>query len=63
LCEDVKAFPNFNSFEHSFGLVTEFAKQNEGWLKSQLSTRPRKNGTILGQADGRSNAGTTRVAE
>jgi len=35
LCEDVKAFPNFNSFEHSFGLVTEIARQNEGWLKSQ----------------------------
>jgi hypothetical protein len=35
LCEDVKAFPNFNSFEHSFGLLTEIAKQNEGWLKSQ----------------------------
>jgi hypothetical protein len=35
LCQDVKAFPNFNSFEHAIGLVTEIAKQNEGWLKSQ----------------------------
>ena len=35
LCQDVKALPNFNSFEHAIGLVTEIAKQNEGWLKSQ----------------------------
>ena len=35
LCHDVKAFPNFNSFEHAIGLVTDIAKQNEGWLKSQ----------------------------
>lgn len=35
LCQDVKAFSNFNSFEHAIGLVTDIAKQNEGWLKSQ----------------------------
>ena len=32
---DVKAFPNFNSFEHAITTVTGIAKQNEGWLKSQ----------------------------
>ena len=35
LCHDVKAFPNLNSFEHAIQRVTEIAKQNEGWLKSQ----------------------------
>lgn len=35
LSHDAKAFPNFNSFEHSIGLVTDIARQNEGWLKSQ----------------------------
>jgi 23S rRNA-intervening sequence protein len=35
LAHDVKAFSNFNSFEHAIGLVTDIAKQNEGWLKSQ----------------------------
>ena len=35
LCQDVKAFPNLNSFEHAIRQVTEIAKQNEGWLKSQ----------------------------
>ena len=35
LCQDVKAFPNFNSFGHAIEMVTEIAKQNEGWLKSQ----------------------------
>ncbi len=30
LCEDVKAFPNFNSFEHSFGLVTPRYATSEG---------------------------------
>lgn len=35
LCHDTKGFPNFNSFEHSVGLVTDIARQNEGWLKSQ----------------------------
>lgn len=35
LCHDVKAFPNFNSFEHAISLVTEIAKQNEGWIKRQ----------------------------
>ena len=35
LGQDVKAFPNFNSFQHAITLVVEIAKQNEGWLKSQ----------------------------
>ena len=35
LGHDVKAFANFNSFEHAMLRVTEIAKQNEGWLKSQ----------------------------
>ena len=35
LCQDVKAFPNFNSFGRAIEMVTDIAKQNEGWLKSQ----------------------------
>jgi len=35
LCNDCRAFPNFNSFDHAIGLVTDIARQNEGWLKSQ----------------------------
>src|SRR5438128_903079 len=35
LGQDVKAFPNFNSFTHAITQVVEIAKQNEGWLKSQ----------------------------
>ena len=35
LCHDAKAFANFNSFEHAIRLVTDIARQNEGWLKSQ----------------------------
>ena len=35
LCHDAKALPNFNSFEHGIRLVTDIARQNEGWLKSQ----------------------------
>ena len=35
LGHDLKAFPNFHSFEHAIGLVTDIARQNEGWLKSQ----------------------------
>ena len=63
LCQDVKAFPNFNSFEHAIGLVTEIARQNEGWLKSQPSIRARKDRALLGPADGHPNSGTIRVAE
>ena len=40
LGQDMKAFPNFNSFEHPIGLVVEIAKQNEGWLKSQRLESP-----------------------
>ena len=35
LGQDVKAFANFNSFEHAITQVVAIAKQNEGWLKSQ----------------------------
>ena len=35
LCHDAKVFANFNSFEHAIRLVTDIARQNEGWLKSQ----------------------------
>ena len=55
LCHDSKAFPNFNSFEHASVLATEIARQNEGWLKSQPSIRARKDGALLGQADGNPN--------
>lgn len=39
LCNDAKAFASFNSFEHGIRLVTDIAKQNEGWLKSQQQGR------------------------
>jgi hypothetical protein len=39
LCHDAKAFANFNSFEHAIAGLTEIAKQNEGWLKSQQQGR------------------------
>lgn len=35
LGHDSKVFANFNSFEHAISLVTDIARQNEGWLKSQ----------------------------
>lgn len=35
LGHDAKAFANFSSFEHAVTRVTDIAKQNEGWLKSQ----------------------------
>jgi hypothetical protein len=39
LCHDGKAFASFNSFEHAIRLVTDIARQNEGWLKSQRQGR------------------------
>jgi len=39
LGHDVKAFGNFNSFEHAMTVVTDIAKQNEGWLKHQRQGR------------------------
>jgi hypothetical protein len=39
LCHDAKAFASFNSFEHAIRLVTDIARQNEGWLKSQQQGR------------------------
>jgi len=44
---DAKAFPSFNSFEHAVTCVTEIAKQNEGWLKSQRQSRGRNRRAIL----------------
>lgn len=40
LCHELLAFPDFNSFERTMFLVTEIAKQNEFWLKSQRQTTP-----------------------
>lgn len=39
LSHDTKALANFKAFEHAVGLVTDIAKQNEGWLKSQRQGR------------------------
>jgi len=39
LCQDVKAFPNLNAFEQAIMQAVEIAKQNEGWLKSQLQNQ------------------------
>lgn len=47
LCHDAKAFGNFKSFEHAITLVTEIAKQNEGWLKSQREGRGRNRRAML----------------
>jgi hypothetical protein len=33
--KEVRAFNNFNSFQHAIQLTVETSKQNEGWLKSQ----------------------------
>ena len=39
LCHDAKAFASFNAFEHAITQVTDIARQNEGWLKSQRQGR------------------------
>jgi hypothetical protein len=39
LCHDAKALPNLNTFEHAVTQVTDIARQNEGWLKSQRQGR------------------------
>jgi tRNA A37 threonylcarbamoyladenosine synthetase subunit TsaC/SUA5/YrdC len=44
LGQDVKAFANFNAFEHAITQVVEIAKQNEGWLKYQSQFRTRIGG-------------------
>ncbi len=41
LGHDSHALPSFRSFEHAVGLVTDRARQNEGWLKSHHKGRPR----------------------
>ena len=35
ICKEIKAFRNFNSFEHSVKQVEEISRQNEGWMKKQ----------------------------
>jgi four helix bundle protein len=52
LCHDVKAFPNFNTFEHAITQVTDIAKQNEGWLKSQRQGRGQSRRVILEEVAG-----------
>jgi hypothetical protein len=47
LCHDAKALPHFNSFEHAIRLVTDIARQNEGWLKSQQQGRGQNRRAIL----------------
>ena len=42
-----KRFPNFSSFEHGIRLVTDIARQNEGWLKSQRQGRGQNRRAIL----------------
>lgn len=47
LCHDAKGFASFKSFEHAIGLVTDIARQNEGWLKSQRQGRGQNRRAIL----------------
>ncbi|MCR4322338.1 MAG: four helix bundle protein [Candidatus Brocadiaceae bacterium] len=35
ICKEVKAFHNFNSYEHAFTLLIELSRQNEGWMRGQ----------------------------
>ncbi len=39
ICKEIRAFPNFGSFETSINQVVEIAKQNEGWMKSLLGAK------------------------
>ncbi|MEW6263624.1 MAG: four helix bundle protein [Thermodesulfobacteriota bacterium] len=41
ICKEVKAFPNFNSFQTSINQVIQIAKQNEGWMRSLSGQRKR----------------------
>lgn len=34
LCKEVKAFPNFNTFQTLVEAVTDMSRQCEGWIKS-----------------------------
>jgi len=47
LGHDSQALQSFKSFEHAIGLVTDIAKQNEGWLKSQHKGRGQNRRVIL----------------
>lgn len=43
ICKEVRAFPNFNSFEVSVNQIVNIARQNEGWVRSlspKKRTRP-----------------------
>ncbi len=37
--KEVKAFANFNSFQHAAGLSVSICKQSEGWLQSSKKSR------------------------
>jgi len=48
ICKEVKAFPNFNSFETSIRQVIGIAKQNEGWVRSVSARQgPRPESSML----------------
>jgi hypothetical protein len=49
LCHDVKAFARFSSFERAITLVTDIARQNEGWLKSQRTGRGQNRQVMLSE--------------
>ncbi len=50
LCHDLLAFPDFNSFEHAISLVTEIAKQNDDWLKTQRRLRQSRSGKMTSRS-------------
>lgn len=58
LCQDVRAFPRFASYEHAMLLLVDAAKQNEGWLRSQRSPNdaPGRPGAVAGQGQNRRTA-------
>ncbi len=52
LCKDLKAFPNFNSFQYSINEVVNLCRQNEGWLKtSRKRERPESPPGLPGQGE------------
>lgn len=58
LCQDVRAFPRFVSYEHAMLLLVDAAKQNEGWLRSQRGQgdAPGRPGAVAGQGQDRRTA-------
>lgn len=49
--KEVKAFANFNSFQHATGLSVSICKQSEGWLQSSKKGRnhPPPPATVAGR--------------